>query len=200
VATEPLAPPKASLYFQTANYLLRPLTAADVSEEWGCWLADERSADLLNAPCRRLSRHELELYVSRFDNVRRILLGIFHRPSGAHIGIYTLMESRDGRHVLNNVLVGARGFRSIAGIMEMREIRAAVCNYIFFDRRYLSAIASVVATNQAMIAYLKLAGWQLMKRSQARTPVRGRSVELLTFQLTRERYIAREGATWARPS
>lgn len=188
----------AKLHVQTANYVMRPLTPADITDEWGGWLADPRAAELLNAPCRALTRQELAQYVSRFDNKKSILLGVFHRQSGKHIGIFTMLESQDGRHVLFNVFMGAAGFHTLGGPIEMRELRTAIGNFIFFERGYLTAVASVVAGNAPMIAYLKLAGWELVKRSTARGANGGADVELLSFRLTRERYVERDGASWTK--
>jgi hypothetical protein len=183
----------ADLHFRTANYLLRPLTPADITEDWGAWLADPTAAELLNAPCRKLSRRELEGYLQRFDNKTRILLGIFHRPSGTHIGIFTIMESTDGLHALINIFIGAAGFATIGGLIEIREIRTTVGDFLFFDRAYRSLTASVVGSNGPMISYLRLEGYQLVKRSKTRRANGSASVELLTFRLTRERYIERNG-------
>jgi RimJ/RimL family protein N-acetyltransferase len=186
------------LRFQTSNYLLRPLGPADISDQWAGWLESAEAAARLNAPRRKLSRRELEDYLRRFDNRTNLLLGVFHRPTGTHIGIFTVTQSRDGQHALLNILMGAAGFQSVGGLSEIRDIRTAVGNFLFFEKGYRSVVASVVATNAPMIAYLKLEGYELVKRAAARRADGSGTVELLTFRLTRERYVARNGSTWVK--
>ena len=185
------------LLFETAHYLLRPLTKGDVSAAWGGWLMDPTTAHLLNAQRRRLSRRELEAYVEQFDNRNKIILGIFHRPSGKHIGIVTLIVSRGGNDVLANIVIGDDGFRSVGGMLELKTIRTAIHNHFLITKGFRSICASVVAHNTRMIAYLQLAGWDLIRRTMWPPPSNGETVELLLFRLTRENYIRREGMSWA---
>ena len=189
------------LRFETANYLVRPLTKGDISAAWGRWLMDPTTAHLLNAQCRRLSRRELEAYVDQFDNRDKIILGIFHRPSKTHIGIVTLIVSHGGTDVLANIVVGDDNFRSVGGMLELKAIRTAIYNHFLITRGFRSICASVVAHNTRMVAALKLAGWELVRRTMSRPSANDEMVELLLFRLTRENYIRRYGKSWvsARP-
>ena len=182
--------------FDTTNYRLRPLSEADISSTWAGWLARPDIAALLNADSRQLSNHELADYLSRFDNRDRILLGIFHKPSATHIGLFTSTTSDSGKEVLWNALIPETSFRSIAGPMEIKQLRVAIGNYFFFDRGFEAAYASVVTHNKMMIAYLKSAGWELVRRSRkpSRASQSSRPVELLLFRLTVERFLEREGS------
>ncbi len=182
------------LAFETDNYLLRPLSESDISAEWGRWLADTDTANLLNVAPKALNPGELSDYVARFDNRGRILLGIFHKPSGTHIGIFTSTESDRGSEVLWNTLIGAAAFRSFSNFLEIRQLRILVGEYFFFERGYEAAYASVVSHNALMIQYLHAAGWELLKRSTV--PRRGdgkADAELLLFRLSRNRWLEREG-------
>lgn len=178
---------------------MRPLTPRDASEAWGSWLADAETAALLNAPCRQLSREELIEYIGRFDNRERWLAGIFHKPTGKHIGIFTAFASVNGRTVLWNILIGEKGYRGLWGLREIKEIRIAVARYFFFKKGFEAAVASVVAHNRPMIAYLRAAGWELAKPipDLVRSASGGAPVEILTFRLTKEaftrRFLSRAG-------
>lgn len=178
---------------ETANYLLRPLSSRDVSEGWGNWLSDAVTADQLNAPCRKLSREELIEYVERFDNHDRWLLGIFHKPRNRHIGIFTAQASVNGRTVLWNVLVGEKEYRSAWGLRELKEVRVGVGRYFFFERGFEAAIASVVAHNKPIIAFLKVAGWELAKATPdlVQSARGGSPVEVLTFRLSKHAFSRR---------
>ena len=185
--------------FDTPNYRLRPLSEADISENWGGWLAQSDIATLLNANPRRLSGSELAEYLRRFDNRDRILLGIFHKPSSTHIGLFTSTTSDSGKEVLWNALIAETAFRSIAGLMEIKQLRVAIGNYFFFERGFQAAYASVAAHNKMMIAYLKSAGWEIVRQTStaSRTSPNRDPVELLLFRLTVRRFLEREGS-WPR--
>lgn len=191
--------PMTELRFETAHYLVRPLTKGDVSVAWGSWLLDPTTAQLLNTPSRKLSRRELEAYVEQFDNRDKIILGIFHRPSGTHIGIVTLIVSQGGHDVLANIIIGDDNFRSVGGMVELKAIRTAIHNDFLITKGFRSAFASVVAHNTRMIAYLKLSGWDLVRRTMSRPSATGEMVELLLFRLTQANYIRREGKSWTSP-
>ena len=187
------------LRFETEHYLVRPLSKGDISDAWGRWLTDPTTAHLLNTSSRRLSRRELETYVEQFDNQDKIILGIFHRPTETHIGIVTLIVSQGGDDVLANIIVGDDHFRSIGGIIELKAIRTAIHNHFLITKGFRSICASVVAHNTRMIAYLKLSGWELVKRTMSPPSSTGEMVELFLFRLTRENYIRREGKSWVSP-
>lgn len=192
-------PHMGDVEFDTPNYRLRPLSEADISATWGGWLARPDIVALLNADTRQLSKDELADYLSRFDYRDRILLGIFHKPSATHIGLFTSTTSDSGKEVLWNALIAETAFRSIAGPMEIKQLRVAIGNYFFFERGFEAAYASVVGHNKMMIAYLKSAGWELVRRynKPSRTSPGGNPVGLLLFRLTAKRFLEREGS-WPR--
>lgn len=188
-----------SLTYATEHYLLRPLTAADIGPDWGSWVAKPEIAKLLNADPRPLSAPDLADYLARFDNKNRILLGIFHKPSGRHIGIFTATSSDSGREVMWNLVVGEAAFRNVGGLLEIRKLRTALGNYFFFERNFQAGYASVTGHNKRMIAYLKAAGCELVKTSKvpSRNRPNGPAIDVQLFRITRQRYIERE-RSWAR--
>lgn len=182
------------LSFETRNYLLRPLSQYDVSERWGAWLADPELSSLLNTEARFVSSAELSAYVDRFDGDKRVLLGLFHKPTGAHAGLFTSTVSDSGRQVLWNMFIGERAYRNAAGLLEIRGLRADVGRHFFIERGFEAAYASVAGSNHKMIAYLRTAYWEHVR--SARVPERGcasdREIEVHVFRLSRQRYLDRE--------
>jgi hypothetical protein len=77
--------------------------------------------------------------------------------------------------------------------MEIREIRTAVGDFLFFERGYRSAVANVIAANRPVISFLKLEGDELVNRSRTSSAGGTGEVGLPTFRLTREHYIERNG-------
>lgn len=186
---------KAAIKIETSHFLLRPMTHADISPAWRGWLSNPDDAYLLNAPARGLTTSDLRDYIARFDNRGRILLGIFHKPTGNHIGILTAIASDSGNEVMLNVYVGEAQFRSASNFMEIKKIRIAVASYLFFERGFKQIFASVAAHNKIMVAYLRSAGYEIAKRSMtpSRTQPDAPPVEILLFRLTPERFLARNG-------
>lgn len=185
----------STILIETSHFLLRPLTRADVSQAWAQWLSNPDDAYLLNAPPRALTSADLRDYITQFDNRARILLGIFHKPSGHHIGILTAIASDSGNEVMLNVYVGDANFRSASNFIQVKKIRIAVASYLFFERGFKQIFASVAAHNKIMVAYLRSAGYEIAKRSMtpSRTDPSAPPVEILLFRLTPERFIARNG-------
>ena len=185
----------STILIETSHFLLRPLTRADISGAWAGWLSNVDDAYLLNAPPKALTTADLREYIAGFDNRARILLGIFHRPTGNHIGLLTAIASDSGNEVMLNVYVGAAQFRSASNFMEIKKIRIAVASYLFFERGFKQIFASVVAHNKVMVAYLRSAGYEIAKRTMtpSRTTPGAPPVEVLVFRLTPGRFLARNG-------
>ncbi len=110
-------------------------------------------------------------------------------------------QNVSGNDVLTNIVIGEDNFRSVSGMLELKAIRTAIYSHFLITRGFRSICASVVAHNTRMAAALKLAGWEMVKRTMSRPSANDEMVELLLFRLTRENYIRRYGKSWvsARP-
>ncbi len=132
-------------------------------------------------------------YLRRFDNDARILLGIFHRPSGTHVGLLTIHRTVSGNGAVINVLLGDPQFRSVMGLREFKELRTAVTSFLFLDKGYGSIVAAVLARNSTVAAYLERAGYQLVRRQVGATACKQTNIplDILLYRLTREEWSRR---------
>lgn len=154
----------SDLIFNSQTYVLRPLTEEDVSSKWASWFTEKETSDFLNMRSRQFSFDELKSYIERYDQKRSILLGIFHRCSQSHIGIFSSIQSDSGREVLFNLLIGEKKYRSGAGLLEFRKLSFDLLDYFFFEKKYVAVYASVLTDNKKLTSLLQLGNWHLVKR------------------------------------
>ncbi len=84
---------KKNNYIDCGKYLLRTVTIDDASDRWASWMTDPEANYMLNAPARNLKKSDLIDYINRFDQSSRLLLGVFERQTGLHIGILDRPQS-----------------------------------------------------------------------------------------------------------
>lgn len=173
----------------TDHYLVRPLTRADISDDWRDLLKDPEIARRLNTKPRRLKKRDLTTYLDGFDNKDRILLGIFHKQSKAHMGLFTLYASANRKNALVNLLIAHDSVSSFGGMVGLRKLLRLLWGFAFFEHGFEGLVASVVGTNTRVVHFLQRSGWQEIKRSEKASADGSGIVELIQFQLTRTRYI-----------
>jgi RimJ/RimL family protein N-acetyltransferase len=176
---------RLDIYFETRRYILRSLTLADATGRWAGWLNDPIAARMLNARPRAFTLDELRDYIAGFDQTTRLLLGIFDRASGLHIGIMVADIVDQGRRIAPSVLIGEAPYRRV-GVMT--ELGDAVHDYFFETLAFEAAVAHVLARNEAVIALLEMRGWKRVGRLPgARVSVStGEPLDLLVYEMTRE--------------
>jgi RimJ/RimL family protein N-acetyltransferase len=142
------------------KFLLRTLTPADASERWGAWMAESKNVRLLNAPAKAMTREQLAIYVGQFDQKTHLLIGIFEKQSGLHIGFFRLDIDPVLKRCLMFLMIGEQRFRHWR---TTDDIRGPFQDYIFDTLGLNTILATVLTTNQAMIRYMLKSGWNLDK-------------------------------------
>jgi RimJ/RimL family protein N-acetyltransferase len=146
---------------ESERFIFRTLTVADASERWCEWTADPHAALMLNAPRRRLDMAQLQAYIEGFDQIERIMVGLFDRKSGQHFGLFTGEYVDDRRRIMPSLLIGEPRFRHSGVLKEMRE---TLQTFILQNVPFESAVAPVLSHNEVMIRYLESQGWTLLRR------------------------------------
>lgn len=79
------------------------------------------------------------------------------------------------------------------GLREFKELRTAVTSFLFLDKGYGSIVASVLARNSTVAAYLERAGYQLVRRQVGATTCKQTNIplDILVYRLTREEWSRR---------
>src|SRR6266508_17202 len=92
---------KKAVRLDCGDYLVRTVTVEDASDRWGQWMADPEASYMLNAPPQVLKKSDIVSYIKLFDQRSHLLLGIFEKASGKHLGFLRI----DIDHELSRFLV-----------------------------------------------------------------------------------------------
>lgn len=183
---------RLDLHFETERYILRSLTPGDASGRWAEWLNDPVAARMLNARPRSFTLDELRAYIATFDQTTRLLLGIFDRATGQHIGIMVGEIVEEGHKIVPSVLIGEAAYRRI-GVMS--ELGDAIHGHVFETLAFEAALAYVLPRNDAVIALLEWRGWKRVGVVPgAKVSVTtGEPLDLLVYEMTREFWRQKDG-------
>lgn len=173
----------------TPDFIVRTIEPSDDLARWPEWLADTDAARNLNARAGRLSEETLRQYVASFDGETSYLFGIFEKRSGSLVGIRAVYVDPEHKEFLVNVIVGeARGSGA------RTQSRDVVYRYFFEEIGLEAARASVVSTNEPVLAGMAKRGW-LHEHTSLREDANGNGhIELLHFRLSREKWRRRQHA------
>ena len=157
----------------------------DASDRWASWMSDPEVTHMLNLRARTWKKADVLDYIKTFDQLSSLLLGIFEKQSGTHIGVFTVDINQVRSQFLVNLLIGEPEYRnkhvtsSIA--MPFRE-------YFFETLGLNMAMASVLARNAPMIHYLKKNGWKLDQtlKHSTKSYADGAMLDVCLFSLSRD--------------
>jgi len=181
--------PRKIVRIHSERYLVRTIEPTDASERWASWMSDPEARHMLNMPAHGWGKPDIVKYISTFDQRSCLLLGIFEKSSGLHIGVLTVDINCVTSQFLVNLLIGEPEYRS-KGVTT--SIAVPFRDYFFETLGLNTALASVLARNIPMIHYLRKTGWQLdqtLKRS-ARSNADGEMLDICLFSLSREAWRA----------
>lgn len=173
------------------RYLLRTLNEDDASDRWAEWPADPEAARLLNAPTRRLTKSEVVDYIRSFDQRSRLLLGIFDKENGAHIGFVTFSIDFAASRCLANMLIGERDYRNRGALTV---IRGPLAEYLFETLGLQTMLASVLAHNRVVLDTLRKKGWVIEKTlpQHVKSHAGDKMLDLCLLRLSREKWRAQK--------
>jgi RimJ/RimL family protein N-acetyltransferase len=171
------------------KYLVRSVTADDASDQWGRWLADAEASHLLNAPRRVMSKTEIASYIATFDQRSHLLLGVFEKTTGKHLGFLRIDVDFALSRFLATLLIGEPDYRN-KGVMG--EINGPLREFLFETLGFKTALATVLSHNRAVVHYLLKTGWNLDKTiaRHVKSHADGSMLDLCFFSLTREAWRA----------
>jgi RimJ/RimL family protein N-acetyltransferase len=186
---QPSRVPRKTVEIHAEKYLIRTIEPADASERWASWMSEPETRHLLNIPARSFGKPDIVKYISTFDQRSCLLLGIFEKSSGLHVGVLTVDINHATRQFLVNWLIGEPEYRN-KGVTT--SIAVPFRDYFFETLGLDTALASVLARNTPMIRYLRKAGWQLDQTltRNARSNATGEMLDVCLFSLSREAWRA----------
>lgn len=141
----------------TKRFRLGSIGPDKVSDNWLEWTRDSVLMSQLNARAAKISRADIERYVAAAWKDGRMIIGIYDRTNGEHIGLYEI--ALDGQHgnATLDMLVDQQRY-DLANVL--RETDRALLDFLAKQRRVEKAIAQVVETYTPAIRHLEATGWQ----------------------------------------
>ena len=188
----PPAPSSTNVRIATDKYVLRPLAESDASDRWASWMSDPAVLYMLNAPARRMTKVDIAKYIRNFDQKAHQLLGVFDKPSGRHIGFFTIDIDGAGRQGLVNLLIGEPEFRN-HGVLS--NVRRQFAEYFFETLGLMTMKATALSRNTIILDTLVKAGWVIDKTlpRHVKAHVDGALLDLCLLSLSRQTWRARNG-------
>jgi RimJ/RimL family protein N-acetyltransferase len=177
--------PQKTVRIHSEKYLIRTIELADASDRWAGWMSDPDVMHMLNMAARSWQKHDIVSYIKTFDQRSSLLLGIFDKQNGMHVGIFTVDINYALSQFLVNLLIGEREYR-YKGVTS--SITVPFREYFFETLGLNMAMASVLARNTAMIHYLLKNGWKLDQTlgRGAKSNQDGAMLDVCLFSLSRD--------------
>lgn len=181
--------PRKDVRIASEHYLVRTIAPSDASDRWATWMSDPGARHMLNLPERGWNKDDVINYVKTFDQRLCLLLGIFDKGSGTHVGILTVDINRITGQFLINFLIGEPAYR-YKGVMA--DIALPFREYFFETLGLNVAMASVLARNTPMVRYLLKNGWTRERTVQggAKSNTGGGTLDICLFSLSRDAWRA----------
>lgn len=176
--------PKKDILIQCGAYFVRTVRRKDASERWATWLSDPEAAYMLNTKSANLTKDDVEKYVKRFDQRSHLLLGVFEKASGLHIGITRLDIDYASGIALLNILIGDKEYRH-KGVAST--IAIPCIDYFFKNPRLNAVKANVLARNKIVLQFMQAIGWKMDgSAEQLRSATDDSMLAVHTLTLSRE--------------
>jgi len=189
--------PKKKVRIESDEYLLRTLTVDDASDRWAGWMSDPEVMRMLNAPARKMSREDIIGYIKTFDQRSDLLLGIFEKQEGQHIGFFTINADYALSQGIVNLLIGEAKYRR-HGVLSV--LRLQFAEYFFETLGLKTMMATALKRNQIILDTLLKAGWVLNRTltGHVKSHLDGEMLDLCLLSLSREVWRARNKSPIAR--
>jgi RimJ/RimL family protein N-acetyltransferase len=152
--------PKKIVRVDCGKYFLRTLKSEDASDRWASWMADPKNLRLLNSAPRVMTRKDIVSYIEQFDQRSHLLIGIFEKQSGMHIGFIRVDIDHELKRCLGFMMIGEQKYRHWR---VSQAIRVPFQDFIFETLGLNTMLGTALASNRPMIRYLLKSGWTLDK-------------------------------------
>lgn len=181
------------VHLTTERFVLRSLSASDISDRWGGWSDDRDIVTPLNIAQRRMTKDDLRRYVARFDNENNYLIGVFTKAMTLHIGFFVIDVNRVHGTASFNLVIGDKSYW---GKGVVNEARAALLDEFFENRSIEKAYGTPLARNHPAVFNYKAQGWKLegIHVGQCRSVTDGSRLDQYHFGMLRTTWRQRKEA------
>jgi RimJ/RimL family protein N-acetyltransferase len=143
------------IVLESEHYLLRTLTPEDATEQACAWLADAKTAEMINAPPRAPTLDEFRDYVASHDGVSGLLVGIFSKARAVHIGFWAIYIDWERKEFQFNLLIGDRRPGEPGARYETEPV---LYEHLFGEMGLKTMRCSVLSKNRAIAERFEKAG------------------------------------------
>jgi RimJ/RimL family protein N-acetyltransferase len=181
--------PKKIVRVDCGKYFLRTLKSEDASDRWASWMADPKNLRLLNSAPRAMTRNDIATYIEQFDQRSHLLIGIFEKQSGMHIGFFRVDIDHALNRCLGFMIIGEQKYRHWS---VSQELRVPFQDFIFETLGLNTMLGTALASNRPMIRYLLKSGWTLDKTAEGHVKSQSDDamLDLCFLSLSREAWRA----------
>jgi len=190
--------PKKTVRIESDEYLIRTLTTDDASDRWAGWMSDPEVIHMLNAAPLKMTRSDIINYIKNFDQRSDLLLGIFEKRKGMHIGFFTINADYKLSQGVVNLLIGDPAYRH-QGVLSV--VRRQFAEYFFETIGLKTMMATALKRNQIILDTLLKAGWILNRtlNQHVKSHSDGTMLDLCLLSLSRDTWRQRNKAAKSRP-
>ena len=112
--------PKRKVRIDSEKYLIRTIEPDDASDRWASWMSDPEVTHMLNLRARTWKKADFLDYMKTFDQQSSLLLGIFEKQRGTHIGMFTVDINHVRSQFLVNLLIVSRNIETSMSLRALR--------------------------------------------------------------------------------
>jgi RimJ/RimL family protein N-acetyltransferase len=182
--------PGKPVELETENYILRSLTAADITEDYVAWWNDDEIMEGLARPRAPMSKMQHQRRMTKqFDNRKSFHLGVYDKNMNLLVGFIAIFINPFHRVASTNVVIGNRAYW---GKNIVLETRGEVIRFIFEELRMDKISGKPMARNAASVFNYKAQGFvtEGILRKEWRFED-GRRMDVAVFGLMRGEWEAR---------
>lgn len=136
-----------------------------------------------------MTRDDIVTYIKKFDQKSHLLIGVFEKQSDLHIGFFRLDMDHRLKRCMGFMLIGEQKYRHWR---VTDALRVPFQDYIFNELGVRTILATVLASNKAMVRYLQKSGWVIDKiaSNHVKSQTGKGMLDLCFMRLTREAWHA----------
>jgi RimJ/RimL family protein N-acetyltransferase len=179
--------PQRKIDLDCGSVLLRTAKPEDASDRWAGWLSDPRNARLVNAALTPMTRTDVAAYIGRFDQRDHLLIVIVDKENDGVIGFIRIDIDRRLKRCLISMMIGEQPYRHRRLV---NEFSVVVERYLFETLGLDTLLATVLASNRAMVRYLTKLGWVLDNTAarHVKSQTSNEMLDLCYMRLTRDAF------------
>lgn len=183
-------PPSEALtvILETRRFRLRPLTDADVTPEYVCWMNDPDVVRYLDSRYMPQTAATIRRYLKKFDGIHSFIWAICDKQSTTHIGNATLYVDWVNRLAEPGCLIGVKAYW---GKNVLLEVYVSIFDYVFFELRMEKLWAKTRTCNYSAIWNLRKLGMTFEAELHDHVIFEDRRVNLLVASIFKEQWLDR---------